>query len=132
MNKFLRLPLGRMVALAAAAIVVVTTVGLAAPASADASLRPRVEICTPSNAWVSLGRADGSGWVFCAVGVYDVAGTGPFTEMSSVVLNRIWLHQNPDGSGWADCFRGRLSWPLRGRDQNPGNLQISSNTKACS
>jgi opacity protein-like surface antigen len=47
------------------------------------------------------------------------------------VLNRIWFHQNANGSGWADRFRGRRNFPLTGRDQRPGTVQISASTAAC-
>ena len=131
MNSFLRSSGRRLAMLAGTTTLAVALAGLAVPASASTSGHPARRSCTPSNAWVSIMNVGSSGWIFCSVGTKVVAGTGPFVEMSSIVFNRIWLHQNPNGSGWADCFEGRLSWPLHGRDQNPGNVQVSANTNPC-
>jgi hypothetical protein len=59
---------------------------------------------------------------------------GPYFGLDTVVTNRIWLHENPDNSGWADCFESPnySSWTLTGtRDASPGNLQVAANTAAC-
>jgi hypothetical protein len=59
-------------------------------------------------------------------------GEHPFVEMSSSVRNRVWFHQNSDGTGWADCKQAHdASIPINGRDQDPGNIQMSSNTSPC-
>jgi hypothetical protein len=44
---------------------------------------------------------------------------------------RAWMHQNADGSGWADCFSPGSAWNLLGRDTNPGNIQFVTNTEFC-
>jgi len=51
--------------------------------------------------------------------------------MTITVTNRVWFHQNANGTGWADCFEGRLDYVLAGRDRNPGNIQVVSNRAAC-
>ena len=45
--------------------------------------------------------------------------------------NRVWLHQNENGSGWADCFTGGFDYAVFGRDQTPGNIFVSANTAPC-
>jgi len=45
--------------------------------------------------------------------------------------NRVWLHQNENGSGWADCFTGGGDYLVFGRDQTPGNIFVSANTAPC-
>jgi hypothetical protein len=71
----------------------------------------------------------------CGVGIITgIKQYGPYFGLDTVVTNRIWLHENSDNSGWADCFESKKysSWTLRGtRDASPGNLQISANTLAC-
>jgi hypothetical protein len=40
---------------------------------------------------------------------------------------RVWFHQNPDGSGWAECYSNN-NWYVYsggGPPQEPGNMQIS-------
>ena len=42
------------------------------------------------------------------------------------------VHQNADGSGWADCFSGGSPYYVGGtRDANPGNLEETSNSAYC-
>jgi hypothetical protein len=55
------------------------------------------------------------------------------SDVTSTVHNRIRLHQDANGGGWADCLGvGRPNeWELTGRNQNPGNIQVSSNKAAC-
>ena len=68
----------------------------------------------------------------CAVpATVPTAGFGPFQILSVNTNHRVWLHQNPNGSGWADCWHGSADYPLHGRDQNPGNIQVVTNTAAC-
>ena len=56
-------------------------------------------------------------------------------DNSSVLTNatgdRVWLHQNSDGSGWADCFSNNNVYALSGRDQNPRNVFVSTNAAPC-
>lgn len=70
---------------------------------------------------------------------YVVSGTGTYTQYISslgwLVNNtgfRVWFHQNTNGSGWADCFDHGNAFELTGRDQNPGNIQITTNSTECS
>jgi hypothetical protein len=87
-------------------------------------------VCGPSNAWVAM-LGEHSDVYICAVTTVSTAGLGPYTDITSTVSNRIWLHQNANNSGWANCFRGPAEWLLSGENQNPGNIQVSSNTAAC-
>jgi hypothetical protein len=57
-------------------------------------------------------------------------------EANSFLFNstgyRVWLHQDLNGGGWADCFSNNNAYLTSGtRDDNPGNLYISANTSAC-
>lgn len=87
-------------------------------------------VCGPSNAWVAM-LGDNVDVYLCGVATAPTAGLGPFFDITSTVRNRIWLHQNANNSGWADCRRGPGEWLLSGRDANPGNIQVSANTAAC-
>jgi hypothetical protein len=74
----------------------------------------------------------------CAVTVVNTTGLGPFSTLTINAANRVWLHQNANNSGWADCFSD-IGWPdfeetfgLTGtRDANPGNIQMAANTTFC-
>jgi len=56
----------------------------------------------------------------------------PVTELDlRAFSNRVWLHQNENGSGWADCFTGGGDYLVFGRDQTPGNIFVSANTAPC-
>lgn len=78
-----------------------------------------------------------TGFVFCltyprtvslwAGGYYQ----GPMFDIFNSSGARVWLHQNADGSGWADCFPHGMVFALSGRDRNPGNVQLSSNSSYC-
>jgi len=59
--------------------------------------------------------------------------SGRPTVFSSIPRgNRVWLHQDLNGGGWADCFSNNNAYLTSGtRDDNPGNLYISANTSAC-
>jgi len=100
----------------------------AVPAAASAASARRA--CTISTAWVAVLGTNNNVY-FCGTGTANTTGLGPFTDMTSTVLRRIWFHQHANGTGWADCFRGRLSFHLLGRDRNPGNIQVVANTAAC-
>jgi hypothetical protein len=90
-----------------------------------------VASCNSSNAWVGVVGTNYDFWI-CGVATANTAGHGPFYELDINVKNRVWFHQNSNGSGWADCFSGQYtSRPLTGRDKNPGNVQVTSNTSAC-
>ena len=91
--------------------------------------------CPPgSGALVGLHDQQGAVDCFFSVGstVPDIL--PPYTSMTIHVRNRVWLHQNANGSGWADCFETQTparTFTLSGRDRQAGNIQISSNTSRC-
>jgi len=90
--------------------------------------------CTPSNGWAVLTGTGGNWAAVCGVFVLDVAGFGPFTKLTIRVRNRVWLHQTFPARGWADCFSvgsPPRTFNLSGRDQNPGDMQVSANTSPC-
>lgn len=108
---------------AATLVVSLSGTGIAAASTTPAS-------CGPSNAIVHLG---GSGNLYiCAIITVNTTGLGPFNLIEKTTHNRVWLHQFANGTGWADCFwADNVDTPLRGRDQTPGNVQVSSNTASC-
>ena len=74
--------------------------------------------------------------VYLCVGasVVDISGRGPFQQLTNRVTDRVWLHQTFPARGWADCFetgRPPTTWNLIGRDQNPGDIQLTGNTAHC-
>jgi len=51
----------------------------------------------------------------------------PWWYMTNGTGYRVWLHQDADGSGWADCFNhGNAFIVYSTRDANPGNLDTTS------
>ncbi len=70
----------------------------------------------------------------CYPDVVNETYTNPWGNLTWLAYNaafRVWLHQNPDGSGWADCFNAGI-WYIGGsRDTTPGNIQFTDNTSPC-
>ncbi len=64
---------------------------------------------------------------------YNVKPNGfQYSILTNITGHRVWLHQNPDGSGWADCFTSGSAYYLAGtRDASPGDLFVSTNSSAC-
>jgi hypothetical protein len=115
-------------ALSAAAVLSVTTLTGSAASASQVSGGARA--CGATNYWVRL--QDGFNLYLCSVTTKDLSGGTIYSKLYSHVNNRIWLHQNPDGSGWAQCFQGNgTTWGLSGVSTNPGNIQVSSNTAPC-
>ncbi len=62
----------------------------------------------------------------------NVNGPGePSSELTNGTGFRVWFHQYANGTGWADCFSNNNAYALTGRDQNPGNVYVSSNSAPC-
>ena len=97
------------------------------PAAAVAS----PDSCNSGNAWAWLKSSFTLD--LCGVGTTNLSGSDLYSKLhEGNHSNRIWLHQHPDGSGWADCFRApNTTWSLNMLQMNPGNVQISSNTAPC-
>lgn len=112
-----------------AAIAAAAAIGLIGPPVA-AGASP--DTCNSGNYWAWL---QGSTFklYLCGVGTRNLSGSDLYSELhEGNRSNRIWLHQHPDGSGWADCFRAaNTTWSLNRQQMNPGNVQISSNTTPC-
>ena len=54
----------------------------------------------------------------------------PFFAKS--VANRVWFHQNEDGSGWSKCYSGGGHvYSIASAFQHPGNIFVSDNTAPC-
>jgi hypothetical protein len=81
-------------------------------------------------AWLVL---DGTGGDVLICGVTTITNLPykPYLGMDDAVNNRVWLHQDANNGGWADCFEGPKDVHFNTRDETPGNVQISSNTAAC-
>ena len=125
-----------VVSVAVLGIVGFAGAGPAFAAAEQTDISPAVNCPVGSGAWVGLHNAN---HVDCITGIGtltrgEIIISEPFTSMTIHVRNRVWFHQNPDGSGWADCFSTSSpprSFTLSGRDRTPGNIQISSNTAPC-
>lgn len=75
----------------------------------------------------------------------NVCGTGTWTWNSNIYLetlrmptspyHRIWLHENPDGTGQSVCLYSQdndvMPPEAVGWSDIPGNVQVSSNTTPC-
>lgn len=110
----------------------IAKVGAAAPAAASP------DTCGPSNFGAELLGSRYDVWL-CGVTTYNTTGLGPFSDLWITSANRVWLHQNANNSGWADCFSnwywpgGKTEFSLAGsQDANPGNIQQAANTTFCS
>lgn len=56
----------------------------------------------------------------------------PVIILTNGSQNQVWMHQNPNGSGWADCFTPNNSYDVSStRDDNPGNIQVTTNPANC-
>jgi hypothetical protein len=98
--------------------------------SVSASAQVKPNSCGPSNAILHL-QGNGNLYI-CSVGTLTNPPGEPYTLLEKTTHNRVWLHQNASGSGWADCYwADNVDYPLKGRDQRPGNVQVSSNTSKC-
>ena len=123
----------------------------AAPAKAAPASTPLTYVVVPRNGSAppeaTTASCNSTNWNVALLGYYyyiyicggpgtitGIKQFGPYFALATVVSNRIWLHQNADNSGWADCFESRAdaSWTISNtRDSSPGNLQVSANTAPC-
>lgn len=116
-----------------------------APTSANAAVAKEASInrnvgpetCSITDAEVVVqGTHYNFWWCKWGAGTADTAGHGPFQAMTAAIGfdRRIWFHQDAGGGGWGDCYfsggKG-VSWDLSGRDQNPGNIQVTTNHASC-
>jgi hypothetical protein len=71
----------------------------------------------------------------CNLGTYLDGGRPyrwPVTHLdASVFSNRVWFHQNEDGSGWSKCYSGGSIENIPVAFQDPGNILLSANTAPC-
>jgi hypothetical protein len=70
----------------------------------------------------------------CSTGTYYDGGNPyrwPVTYVWNYASNRVWFHQNQDGSGWSKCFTGGYIGSVPAAYQHPGNIFISTNTAPC-
>lgn len=107
-----------------------TVVGSGTARGADTASGCSVSVVVES--LVNLGSGNPSMVYYCGTGVHESGGIDPVSQVLPITANRIWFHQNPDGSGWARCFEGKdelFSVPSAYR--NPGNIQVVSNTASC-
>jgi len=143
---------------ASAAVVATGTLGLAVTgASASTSGSPPVGVasgsvgsgttgsgttgsnsCSPSSSDVqAVLRGTRGNWAAICGGPFLLkipSDTWPFTTLTIYVTNRVWLHQTYPAKGWSDCYEvgnPAKTFSLSGRDQRPGDMQVSSTTSAC-
>lgn len=90
------------------------------------------QTCDASNYWAYLQGSDFKLYL-CGVGTTNLSGPDQYTRVVfSNHSNRIWLHQHPDGTGWADCYEGpNTEFAIQTLHNNPGNVQVSSNLAHC-
>lgn len=118
-------------ALAVCAAAAVTGLLTAAPAQAQ-STTPHAAAAA-SSCDVVYWRSTSS--QLCFVGTYLDGGRPyrwPVTRLDlRAFANRVWLHQNEDGTGWSKCLTGGFIYDLSGEFQDPGNIQVSANIAPC-
>jgi hypothetical protein len=111
----------------AGALVIAASVTATAGATAA-----RASGCGPASFRVAALGEIGDAY-FCDPGAYHTQGQGPFFSIDDRIPNRIWLRQNPDGSGWSDCFQSPSprTFTLSGRDHEPGSVLVGPSTNRC-
>ena len=67
----------------------------------------------------------------CSNGSHSLSAT-TWGSVNNGCGDRVWLHQNSDGSGWGYCISKHHDQPLSGRYRYARNLQVTSNTNNCS
>ena len=71
----------------------------------------------------------------CFTGTYLDGGRPyrwPVTRLGAGFPNRVWFHQNEDGSGWSKCYSGGGHvYSIDSAFQHPGNIFVSDNTAPC-
>jgi hypothetical protein len=68
---------------------------------------------------------------YSAITYISLTGT-PFFYLMNASGYRVWLHEDPNNNGWADCFTNNNAYELYGtQDEFPGNLQVTSNSDDC-
>ena len=124
----------RKMAAALAAAVLALGIATAVPAGA-AIAAPRLQAAaSPYCSGHSFLWIDGAyPHCFFYTGTYVVTGSGPMGTFVNNTGDRVWLHQNADGSGWAVCLGHGMVYITAGGTvyQNPGNVQITTNTAIC-
>ena len=55
----------------------------------------------------------------------------PIVYLVDACSVRVWIHQNQNGSGWSHCFSPQSATGIATDDQDPGNLQVTTNKSAC-
>ena len=105
------------------------------PAAANAALSPHGTVSSAPHILCDTIVSRGTTIALCSTGTYYDGGhpyRWPITHLNTTLTaNRVWFHQNPNGSGWATCFSGGGSYNITGREQHPGNILISLNTAHC-
>lgn len=110
----------------------------AVPASASASatgVRPAA--CDKVGIIYGYEGGNFTNVTFCGLGFYYRPSEGWQVQLiAPSTHNRWWFHQNADNSGWAWCTDythedglGYVGVPSQ--YENPGNIQVSSNTATC-
>jgi hypothetical protein len=64
----------------------------------------------------------------------NVTYTKPWSNLTWLAYNsafRVWLHQNPNGSGWAYCISDGIWLIGASGATTPGNIQFTDNTSPC-
>lgn len=123
----------------------VPTAAASAVTTPAASTRFATQVTTVSAAYMSPAIDCGYDFVefvhnksvigVCSLdGVTLHAGSDYPVPLSAIInhsQDRLWLHQNADGTGWSHCVSGQTSVTLPEVYENPGNIFISANTAAC-
>jgi hypothetical protein len=131
----------RITALAAAALALGLGAFLAAPAQAAGAApltaaTQKASAVPPADSIVcDTIVSRGNTIALCSTGTYYDGGNPyrwPVTQLNtSLAANRVWFHQNHDGTGWAKCYSGGRSYNIAAAYQDPGNIFISTNTAPC-
>lgn len=103
-----------------------TAAGLLSAAAIIASTVP----ASAASSYVTLTGDRGTEEFTCTVGTHGI-NVNPLYHADNGCANRVWLHQNLNGSGWGFCISGHTDEAIPTKYDNAQQAQVSKNTAKC-
>jgi serine/threonine protein kinase, bacterial len=117
----------------ATAVVTPVDISSSVPVSSPAATSPGPASATPTSAssYVALEGAVGVEKFTTCVSATHSVNVDPLSFVENGCANRVWLHQNANGSGWSYCVSGHTDESIPAKYDNPAQTLVSANTAAC-
>jgi hypothetical protein len=88
-------------------------------------------ICNAPGPFAGYITSELGGICYQGPGTYNTQGLTTIA-ISNGTGNRVWIHQNPNSSGWSDCLSNNNAYAnFASYENNPGNLQITTTPSLC-